>query len=98
MRIKNKDILELVGKTKETDSPQFSLDDLVGKTIQKHRKIKNPEKVDRTVTQPNPEYFNVLIFSDATFLLTAGVGYQAGTELRSYYFNGKEVRYSNELF
>ncbi len=76
---------------------KFTLSDLVGKTIVEHRKIRNKDKYNPDFTSPNPDFFNLLLFQDS-FLMTEGVGMNDWTELRCYYFDGKEVKYSDELF
>ena len=86
-------------KTKKTEfKPNFFLGDLVGKTIEEYRKIKNPKKYDQNLESPNPEYFNVLIFSDRTFLATENWGDGECEHLNCYYHNGKKTLYSDQLF
>ncbi|MDP1688640.1 MAG: hypothetical protein Q8L47_00730 [bacterium] len=77
---------------------RFTLDDLVGKTIVEHRKVRNLDEYNPDFTSPNPEFFNLLFFQDNSFLLTESVGMSDWTELRCYYFDGKEVKYTDELF
>ena len=82
----------------ERFSQQFSLKDLVGKTIESHRKIKNPRKYNPEVESPNPEYFNALIFSDGTFLVTERWGDGESGHLNCYYYDGRKTIYSHQLF
>jgi hypothetical protein len=77
---------------------EFSLDDLIGKTIQEHRQIKNPRNHALERIVPNPEYFEVLVFSDYTFMLSCSIGDGGGTHTHFYYFDGKNIRKSSDLF
>lgn len=83
---------------KKEFEPQFSLQDLVGKTIQSHRQIRNPRKYDPTRENPNPEYFDVLLFSDGTFLTTENFGDGECGHLNYFYYDGQKTRYSDQLF
>lgn len=92
-------ILERKNEAVESEfEPKFSLEDLVGKTISEHRKIKNPKEYDPEKESPNPEYFDVLVFSDGTFLLTENWGDCECGHLKYYYFNGRKTLYSDQLF
>jgi hypothetical protein len=77
---------------------EFSLDDLIGKTIQEHRQIKNPRNHALERIVPNPEYFEVLVFSDYTFMLSCSIGDGGGTHTHFYYFDGRKVCKSSALF
>lgn len=104
----------ILGKKSEADKPplyissdfnipeekysQFNLDDLLGERILQTRKIKNLDKYNPEVESPNPEYFNVLIFESGNFLILEEEGWQDGTTLHSYFYDGKSVRYSDRLF
>jgi hypothetical protein len=72
----------------------FSLDNLVGKTILEHRKIKNMRKIRKY----SSDYLDALIFSDKTFLVNEQWGDCECAHIDSYYFDGKNTRYSSELF
>ena len=87
--------------------PQFSLKDLVGKTIQEHRQIeyrlfRTPREDD--LDDPHndyrypPENLDAIIFTDATFLVTEHRGNGESGHLGSYYWNGIEMLYSDQLF
>lgn len=76
----------------------FTLEDLVGKTISGYRRIKNNRSFDPTRESPNPEYFSVLEFSDGSMLLTEKWGDLENTHLHHYYYDKKTVRFSSELF
>ena len=77
---------------------EFSLDDLIGKTIQEHRQIKNPRNHARERIVPNPEYFDVLVFSDYTFLFSCSISDCECTQTHFYYFDGKNIRKASDLF
>ena len=95
----DKYILECMSEAREIEfEPQFSLEDFVGKTIESHRRIKNPRKYNPQTESPNPEYFDVLVFSDKTFLLTKMWGDGECAHLNAYYFNGNRTLYSDSLF
>ena len=72
--------------------PQFTLDILVGKTILEHRKVRNPKK------ENNPMYFDVVVFTDETFLLTRCWGDGECEHIYSYYYNGEKTKFSDGLF
>ena len=92
-------ILEKMQEAKKTEfEPQFSLQHLVGKTISEHRQIKNPREYDHTRESPNPENFDILIFSDRTFLVTEKWGDGGCGHLNYYYHNGQKTLYSDQLF
>src|SRR3990172_1162184 len=93
----DKFILDKVGEAvKREFKPQFSLQDLVGKTIQTHRKIKNPREYKPEFESPNPEYFDALIFSDGTFLVTERWGDGESGHLNCYYYDGRKTIYSHQ--
>ena len=77
---------------------QFSLGDLLGERIFQHRKIENPANYNPEVESPNPEYFKVIIFESGNFLIFEEQGWDDGTTLHSYFYDGKSVRYSDMLF
>ncbi|MEK6914513.1 MAG: hypothetical protein AABW83_02575 [Nanoarchaeota archaeon] len=77
---------------------QFDLSDLIGEMIVQTREIKNPKEYNPEVESPNPEYFKVLIFKSDNFLIFEEEGWQDGTTLHSYFYDGKSVRYNNDLF
>ena len=77
---------------------QFSLRDLLGERIVGIKKIKNTREYDSKRQSPNPEYFDVLEFESGGFLLVEEEGWQDGTTLHSFYYNGKITRYSDKLF
>lgn len=83
---------------KEDIDSQFTLLDLVGKTISSHRKIRNVRKYNPECQSPNPEFFDVLEFNDGAMLLTENWGDLECGHLDFYYYNGKEVLFSDELF
>ena len=93
------EILARMKEGKKTKlEPHFYLEDLVGKTIQAYRQIRNPRKYDSTRESPNPEHFDILLFSDGTFLATENWGDGECGHLNYYYYNGQETRYSDQLF
>ncbi len=92
-------ILYAMKRAKKVEfEPQFSLEDLVGKTLESVRKVKNPKQYNPEVESPNPEYFTALIFSDRTFLVDERWGDGECAHHDSYYFNGRETLYSDKLF
>ena len=107
-RLINRKILEIFlesmnGKRYITSDakPEFFLSDLVGKTIIAHKRIKNPRLYNSEVQSPNPRYFDVLELSDkrnTSLLLFEYWGDGACGHLNSYYFDGKRVRFSDDLF
>lgn len=78
--------------------PQFTLADLVGKTVGNHRRMENPKPYNPEVESPNPRYFDILEFADGSILLTEYWGWHDGTTLNCYLYNGKDVLFTNELF
>ena len=76
----------------------FSLEDLVGKTISKAVTIQNPLPYNRKVASPNPAAFNVLLFSDGSYLLHMNVGWQDGSTLHTFLVNNNTVRYAKRLY
>jgi len=77
---------------------EFSLEQLVGKTIKEHLKVGNPRPYNPHQQSPNPEYFDVLLFSDDTFMLSYCVGDGECAHTHFYYFDGKEICKSSTLF
>ena len=77
--------------------PEFTLENLVGKTINGYRKVKNPH-IHPVGYGYQGKYFNVLEFSDGSILLTEEWGAQEENLLNSYYFDGKQVHFSSSLF
>ena len=99
VELTNKNILKEISRAKKVEfEPQFSLEDLVGKMIHEHRRIKNPRKNNPKVESPNPEYFDALIFSDRTFLVTENFGDGECGHLHYYFYNGHKTLYSDQLF
>ena len=97
--LSNEYILERMLEAKKTEfEPQFSLLDLVGKTIREHRQIRNPREYDPTRESPNPKNFDLLIFSDETFLITENWGDGECGHLNYYYHNDQKTFYSDQLF
>jgi hypothetical protein len=77
----------------------FVLDDIVGKTIQEHRQIKLPKRYNyktKKIERP-PEYFDVLIFSDNTFLLTELGRDKEEAYLNYFFYDGEKTSYSYRL-
>ena len=77
MGLKDLEILKIFGEHITSDKrgyenpkPQFNLNDLVEKTISVHRRIKNPRQFNSEWTSPNPEFYDVLEFSDGAILLS----------------------------
>ena len=92
-------VLERMDQARRTQyEPQFSLGDLVGKTVESTRKIKNPEKYNPQTSSPNPEYFDLVLFSDDTFLLSRNWGDCECAHVEFYYFDGSRTLYSDSLF
>ena len=85
-------------KEPEKEIPSFTLEALLGKTVTEYRQIKNPREFNPECEGPNPEYFDALIFSDETFLLTEAWGDGECSHLDSYYFDGRRVLFSKDLF
>jgi len=81
----------------KVDLPEFSLDDLVGKTIANVHKIENPS-VYKKKESPNPRYFNVMFFLDGSYLLHADISWQDGSTLHSFLVEGKNIRYTSRLY
>jgi hypothetical protein len=99
MSLPDEYIIRQIGKAdKKQFESQFSLEDFTGKTIVEHRKIKNPKPYDPEVASPNPENFDVLVFSDNTFLVTECWGDGECGHLNYYYYNGNKTLYSDRLF
>ena len=81
--------------------PEFDWHDLEGKTIASTRRIENCREDNSLVYAPNPLYFQVIEFSDNTILFYDA--YQPYDEdvsvyVNAYYFNEKEVFFSDNLF
>ena len=92
-------ILEKMEEAKEVEfEPQFSLQDLVGKTISGCRQIRNPRKYNPEVESPNPENFDVVLFTDKSFLITKNWGDGECGYLKYYYYDGQKTLYSDQLF
>jgi len=89
--------VEPFGKDLEEDLPKFTLDNLIGKTIDDIKSIKNPLPYDPKVTSPNPEYFNVLMFSDESYLLFMSVGWHDFTTVNAFLVEDN-IQYSNRFF
>ena len=88
-------------------APEFSLDDLVGKTVIEYMKIpyqilRNPDPKDHEDPQNAyrfpPKFFSVLVFSDQTFFATEMRADGECTHLLCYFFNGKKTLSSDCLF
>ncbi|HJX50712.1 MAG TPA: hypothetical protein VJ438_04575 [Candidatus Nanoarchaeia archaeon] len=77
---------------------EFFQRDLVGKTIEDYVTIGNPRPVFTSRESPNPEHFNVQLFTDGTFLLANSWGDGECKHIDFYYHNGKEIYYSWNLF
>lgn len=79
--------------------PTFTLENLVGKTISNHKKIKNPKPYNPKIESPNPEYFNVLEFSDGSILLFKAWGDTECVHLSSYLYESrdKKIYYNDNL-
>jgi hypothetical protein len=78
--------------------PEFSLDDLVGKTKIATMRIKNPLPYDPEVASPNPKKFKVMLYSDGGYLLHMDIGWQDGSTLHSFLVDQGKTRYSNKLY
>ena len=92
-------ILDMMREAVKTEfEPQFSLHYLVGKTIQAYRQVKNPKEYDTTRENPNPEYFDVLVFFDTTFLAAENWGDGECGHVNYYYHDGQRTLYSDQLF
>ncbi|MBI2452135.1 hypothetical protein HYV50_03595 [Candidatus Pacearchaeota archaeon] len=85
----------------ERDAHEFSLDILVGKTIEEFRKISNPKQSPRRKGDLGMRYyelhFNVLINSDGTFLAIEPWGDLECRHYSLYYYDGKRTLYSGNL-
>ena len=79
-------------------SVQFDTSDLVGKTIAGIRYIASQFPYHPEVECRNPEYFQILLFTDNTALLFENWANPNENHLNAYYFDGKEVLFSDELF
>jgi hypothetical protein len=77
---------------------EFSLEQLVGKTIECRLKVGNPRPYNPAQSSPNPEFFDVLLFSDNTFMFSYSVGDGECQHTHFYYFDGKKLRKSSTLF
>lgn len=77
---------------------QFGLKDLLGERFIGVRKIKNPKEYDSSRESPNPEYFDLIEFESGGFLLTEEEGWEDGTTLHCFYYDGRSVRYTDRLF
>lgn len=101
-------ILERIGKARPKDfEPQFSLNDLVGKTIKEHRQIEYKQvRETRMEDYDDPQFsfiyspkkFDVITFTDGTFLATEVRADGEFGHLCCYYNNGNRTLYSGELF
>ena len=99
MALDDEFILEKMRGAEKTEfEPQFTLTDLLGKTIIGYKQIKNSKDYDPEVESPNPEYFDVLSFTDGTFLLSENWGDGECDHLRFYYYDGNSTKYLDELF
>jgi len=88
-------------------NPDFTLEYLIGKTIKEHRtityrkfrEIRDGDSDDPHINYPcSPENLEVLIFSDKTFLASESRGTGGDGNIGFYYFDGKRILYSDELF
>ena len=91
-------ILDRMREAEREFNPQFSLQDLVGKTFEAYRQIRNPREYDPTRESPDPEYFDVLLFSDGTFLVTENWSDGECSHLDYFYYDGQKTLYSDQLF
>ncbi len=99
MALDDEFVIEKIGEAEKTEfEPQFTLTDLIGKTILGYRQIKNPKDYDPEGFGPNPEYFDVLSFTDGTFLLSENWGDGECAHLNFYYYDGDNTKYSDQLF
>ena len=91
-------ILEKKALAIKHSDEQFDLEEIVGKTIVERRRIKNPQEYNPENEVLNPEFFNVLIFHDNTFLLTEMIGDGECAVLHAYLYDGHTTYYSTQLF
>ena len=84
-------------RTWECPDPQFTLRDFIGKTIDHHRRIRNPTEYDPNWESPNPEFYSVLEWTDGSILLFENYGDGECSKTNSYYYNGKKVLFSQSL-
>ena len=86
------------GDNLEKELPIFHLDDLVGKTISAINKVKNPLSYNSEVESPNPAYFQIIHFSDESYILNMTIGRQDGSTTHSFFVENDTLNYSNHLF
>jgi hypothetical protein len=77
---------------------RFSQRDLVGKTIEEYVIVGNPRPVHTSRESPNPDFFEVQVFNDGTFLLANSWRDEEYKHTDFYYHDGKILHYSNNLF
>jgi hypothetical protein len=83
---------------------EFDWDDLEGKIIGKYVAIINPRPYNSLLEAGNPMYFQVIQFADEEGSMLLFEPYIIESEEKygylvySYYFSGKEVLFSGDLF
>ncbi len=99
-KVTNEYILDIIRQSSidalKGDRPEFSLDDLIGKTIVEHRNISKKDGVMES---------HAIIFSDGTFLVSdysvlsnMDPTLQNGIYLTFLYYDRSRIRYSRDLF
>lgn len=83
---------EIIVSESGEDKPDFTLRDLIGKTIEDHVPVKNPSPY-------SPSFYNALIFNDGDILLFKewGDGECGHFDYLLYDSKKNEVLYSNRL-
>lgn len=78
--------------------PSFSLEDKVGKTVSEITRMENPIPFDKKVTNANPKYFHLEIFSDESYILYARVAGNSFSSLHSFLVEGEKIRHAVDLY
>jgi hypothetical protein len=88
---------DVIGDKLEQEIGRFTLDDLVGKKIEKVTKIKNPLPYNPEWASANPRNFIVIGYSDGSYLLHMRVGHHDFTTHHTFLIEDG-VRYTSRLY
>lgn len=78
--------------------PKLTLDDLVGKSIQEHRRIENIDPYNPDGCSPNPKYLHAMLYDDGSIVVVEEIGLHDDHEQHWYYVNERTYKHSDRLF